>query len=75
MSFYNPLKKIALHPSIWATFTPCKKKFSLIMKLDFKISIIRFCILGAVVNNGAGGSGQVQVVNEPKKMEAKELLS
>ena len=24
--FYNPLKKIALHPSILATFTPCKKK-------------------------------------------------
>ena len=57
-----------------------QKKFSLIMKLAFKISIIHFCILAGTVNNGGGGgaggsAGQVQVANEPKKMEAKELLS
>lgn len=50
------------------------------MKLAFKISIIHFCILAGTVNNGGGGGAggsavQVQVVNEPKKMEAKELLS
>lgn len=73
--FLQPIKKDCSTSVNLGYFHSMQKKFSLIMKLAFKISIIRFCILGAVVNNGAGGAGQVQVVNEPKKMEAKELLS
>ena len=73
--FLQPIKKDCSTSVNLGYFHSMQKKFSLIMKLAFKISIIRFCILGAMVNNGAGGAGQVQVVNEPKKMEAKELLS
>ena len=78
--FLQPIKKDCSTSVNLGYFHSMQKKFSLIMKLAFKISIIHFCILAGTVNNGGGGgaggsAGQVQVVNEPKKMEAKELLS